>query len=300
MIDLLRGLVDKSLVVADPSTLELRYRLLETIRQYADERLADVDKDEKRQLLDAHAAFYQEYAETAAPRLKGPDQGAQIVRLEMEYPNLYAALVHLSTRGDRNEQALRLAVALRDFWHRVGPTSGEIPLLDGILEQSDPETSTFLAAAASLCKADLLRRVDLVASVRSGHEALKLARKCGDPKLLADALSFHSFTASWRGEYQEALSLANEAVTFARQCGDPVLIRESLDSLAAAVEEKDPLLAESLITESITLAERSGNWTGLFYAHDNLGLLLMNLDRLGERGSISIPHWRLPRKADPN
>ena len=245
---LLGGLVDKSLVVADASTLAFRYRLLETIRQYASERLADVDQDETNRLFDSHAEFYLAYAETAAPQLTGPDQGAQFVRLETEYPNLYGALGHFSERRDQREHSLRLAVALRHFWRRGGATSGEIPLLDGILEQSDPAVPDPLMAAALLCQAGLLRSIDLAASARSGNNALELARKCGDPRLIAEALCFHSFATLLHGETEEATAIANEAVAFARQCGDPVLIRVSLDVLARALSKKVTLVWRSVST----------------------------------------------------
>jgi predicted ATPase/class 3 adenylate cyclase len=279
---LLGGLVDKSLVVTDASTLAIRYRLLETIRQYSAERLADVDRDETHRLFDSHAEFFLAYAETAAPQLTQPDQGAQIVRLETEYPNLYAALEHLADTGYQREHALRLAVALRHFWHVVGATSGEMLLLEAILEQSDPETPTSLMAAGLLCKADLLRSVDLAASVQSGNEAVELARKCGDPKLLAETLSFHSFTTLLYGGAQEALLFANEAVSYARQCGDSVLIGTSLNCLANAVEDTDPPLAERLYLESITLAEQSSNWSAQWRSHNNLGYMLTTLERLSE------------------
>jgi predicted ATPase len=279
---LLGGLVDKSLVVADASTLAIRYRLLETIRQYAAERLTDVDQDETHRLFESHAHFYLSFAETAAPQLTGPDQGTLFARLETEYPNLFVALAHLSEVGDQREPALRLAVALRHFWHCGGATSGEIPLLDRILEQPDPEIPDPLMTAALLCQADLLRSIDLAASAQSADEALKVARRCGDPKLIADALSFRSYTSLWHGDTQDAVALANEAIAFGRECGDPVLLRSSLDSLARAVGESDPPLAERLYAESITLAERSGNWSGLLASHNNLGLLLINLERLNE------------------
>ena len=221
---LLGGLVDKSLVVADSSTFAIRYRLLETIRQYSTERLAEVGRDETQQLVDSHAEFYVAYAEAVAPHLTGAEQASHLARLATEYPNLHAALEHLSEKDDQREHALRLAVALRNFWHSVGTTSGELLLLEGILERSKPETATSLMAAGVLCKSDLLRSVDLAASLHSGNEALELARRCGDPKLLADALSFHSFTTMLYGNAQEGLALANEAVAFARQCGDAVLM----------------------------------------------------------------------------
>jgi predicted ATPase/DNA-binding SARP family transcriptional activator len=279
---LLGGLVDKSLVVTETLTLQIRYRLLETIRQYSAERLADANGDETRQLFDAHAEFYLGYAEAAAPQLAGPEQGAQIARIRIEYSNLYTALEHLSKRGGQRQSALRLAVALRHFWHLVGASNGEILLLDGILAKYDPEIPASLLAAGLLCKADLLRSIDLAASVHSGDEALDLARRCGDPRLLADVLSFHSITRLFFGDSQEALSLAKEAISFARRCDDPLLIGASLNCLANALEDSDPSLAERLYGESITLGDQLGNWSGLWRSHNNLGYLLMLFGRLSE------------------
>ncbi len=106
--------------------------------------------------------------------------------------------------------------------------------------------------------------------------------KCGDPKLLADTLSFHSYTTLLHGDAVEGLSLANEAVTFARECGDPILIGASLNCLAGAVEESDPPRAERLYRESIIHGEQSDNWDALWRSHNNLGYLLTRLGRLSE------------------
>jgi predicted ATPase/DNA-binding SARP family transcriptional activator len=279
---LLGELVDKSLVVTDASARAIRYRMLETIRQYSKERLAEVDRDEIRLLSESHAEFYLAFAENAALKPSGADPKVQIARLRAEYPNLYAALEHLSATSDRGIRALRLAVALRHYWHSNGASSGEALLLDRILEQHVPEVPASLMAAGLLCKADLLRSVDLPAAVHSGNEAVEFARKCADPKLLADTLSFHSYTTLLDGDFVEGLSLANEAITFARQSGDPVLTGASLNCLAGALEESDPPWAERLYTESIALGEQSGNWDALWRSHNNLGYLLTMLGRLDE------------------
>jgi len=280
---LLGGLVDKSLVVTDASTFAIRYRLLETIRQYSAERLADVDPEEIRRLFDAYADFYMKYAENAAPQLGGPDQAAQVARLGTEYPNLYSALEHLSKRSDQRDHALRLAVALRHYWHIAGASGGEILLLNEVSEQRDSAITDSLMAAGLLCKADLLRGVDLPASVHFGSEALKFARSCGDPNLLADALSFHSFSIVMLNGYsEEAVLLAQEAIGFARQCGDPVLTVAALNCLASALEGSDSSQAESFYAESIAVGERSGNWDGLWRSHNNLASLLLLLGRFSE------------------
>ena len=86
--DLLGSLVDKSLVVAEPAGSALRYRLLETIRQFAAERLAEVGDDQAAAVEAAHCAHYLSVAETAAPHLTGPGQGKWLTRLDANQANL--------------------------------------------------------------------------------------------------------------------------------------------------------------------------------------------------------------------
>ena len=121
MLDLLTRLVDQSLVVAEAQPDgTARYRLLETLRQYARQRLA-AGADAGRR-YDRHAAHYLALAEDAEPRTGGasdPDAHAQLARLEAEHDNLRAALRWWAARG-RAEPGLRLAGALRQFWYRGG------------------------------------------------------------------------------------------------------------------------------------------------------------------------------------
>ena len=90
VLDLLSALVARSLVVAeDAPSGERRYRLLETIRQYAEER---VDDAERAELRDRHADFYADFAETAAEGLRGPDQLRWLLEVESELENVRAAM----------------------------------------------------------------------------------------------------------------------------------------------------------------------------------------------------------------
>jgi predicted ATPase len=85
--------VDKSLVVAEPAGPYLRYRLLETIRQFAAGRLAEAG-DDRAAVAAAHCAHYLSVAETAAPHLTGPDQGSWLARLDADQANLRRAAEH--------------------------------------------------------------------------------------------------------------------------------------------------------------------------------------------------------------
>lgn len=113
-LDALGSLVDKSLVVATPSADgEMRYRLLETVSEYACERLDEAGR--RRATERAHLIHYRELARTTDPLLRGPGQLAAIERLEREYENLRTALRHAVAERDEQE-ALCLVLSLVWYW----------------------------------------------------------------------------------------------------------------------------------------------------------------------------------------
>ncbi|CAL9591954.1 hypothetical protein SUDANB145_05244 [Streptomyces sp. enrichment culture] len=115
-LDALGSLVDKSLVVAAPAGDggEMRYRLLETVAEYAGERL---DETGGRSAAErAHLTHYRELARTTDPLLRGRDQLAAIARLEREYENIRSALRHAVAERDEQE-ALCLVLSLTWYWH---------------------------------------------------------------------------------------------------------------------------------------------------------------------------------------
>ncbi|WP_328668733.1 AfsR/SARP family transcriptional regulator [Streptomyces sp. NBC_00328] len=115
-LDVLGSLVDKSLVVAAPSgeaDLEMRYRLLETVAEYARERL---DESGAREATErAHLTYYRELARTTDPLLRGPGQRAAIDVIEREYENLRTALRHAVAERDEQE-ALCMVLSLAWYW----------------------------------------------------------------------------------------------------------------------------------------------------------------------------------------
>jgi hypothetical protein len=118
VLDLLYGLTEKSLVVAwESEEGGVRYRMLESVRQYARDKLEESEDAEKLRLR--HATFFLALAEEAEPELWGPDQMVWLERLEREHDNLRAALSRLIERGEP-ELGVPLAGALRWFWHGQG------------------------------------------------------------------------------------------------------------------------------------------------------------------------------------
>ena len=114
VLDVLDHLVSRSMVVLEPGSPS-RYRMLETLRQYAIEELAA--SDEHEQASARHATFFRRFAETAEHDLRGRTQRAALLRLRAEHPNLRVALAWLSSEPSRIEEGLRLAGSLALFWH---------------------------------------------------------------------------------------------------------------------------------------------------------------------------------------
>src|SRR5206468_2091170 len=107
--DLLAQLVEKSLVIMDVESG--RYRLLETVRQYAHDRLDE--SEEGSEVHTRHLSFYVSFAETARPELVGPNQGAWLVRLDLERENLLAAHAWCDRVPSGGELGLRLVFAIK-------------------------------------------------------------------------------------------------------------------------------------------------------------------------------------------
>ncbi|GAA4081806.1 BTAD domain-containing putative transcriptional regulator [Actinomadura miaoliensis] len=158
VLDVIASLVEKSLVMADGAA-QVRYRLLETVRVYAAERLAEAGEGDR--VRDAHAAHFVELAERAEPELRGHDQLPWIARLITEHDNCTAALRHVvETRDVRT--GLRLVAALTWFWFvrdmemEVGGWSVAIRDMAGGAVPSDLReeyaTCSFLAALVSELK----------------------------------------------------------------------------------------------------------------------------------------------------
>ena len=115
VLDLSAALVDRSLVLAETGQPGGRFRMLETLRQYATERAEEAGETE--QLAAAHARYYADLAETGQTRLRGPEQGRWLQLLRQERHNMDAALLWTQRQRDDDDLGLRLVAALGWFWY---------------------------------------------------------------------------------------------------------------------------------------------------------------------------------------
>src|SRR6185437_960290 len=146
VLDLLAGLVNKSLVQLEEGRTGPRYRLLETVRQYGREKL--VAAEEEMVVQDRHLNWYVTLVGQAARRIGGPEREVWLAWLMTEMENLRAALSWGSREQGRQEAGLRLAAALEDFWYMQGYAGEGRRWLEGLLERGGRAIPPALRARA--------------------------------------------------------------------------------------------------------------------------------------------------------
>jgi predicted ATPase/class 3 adenylate cyclase len=269
---LLGSLVDKSLVVAEPTGPALRYRLLETIRQFAAERLAETSDDQAATGRAAHCAHYLSVAETAAPHLTGPEQGKWLARLDADQANLRRAAEHAARDPDGTEQVLRFGVALRRYWMARSREEEAFALLVPVLDQPEARADPELFATALATAALAAGFVDIAAARRLGEQAVKLARRLGTDQLLIESLAALSTVYYHAGEPERGLPPGREAIERARRLGNDVLLGESLTDYLLCEVLINPVHAGPLFTEAIACTQRSGDQLFAYHLHNHTGI----------------------------
>ena len=211
-LDTLESLVDKSLVRIREGD---RFWMLETIREYAAERLED--SGEAEMLQRRHAEHFLELGEQAELNTR-VYSGEWIERLQQEHDNLRAALDRLGASGE-HELVLQLSGALADFWHQGGHVAEGKHRLERALQGHERPTA---ARARALTGAAFMAygSGDAVAARSIGEQALELHRGFGDPRGAALDLNVLTVTSIEEGDFEQAQQLAEESLALFRQAGD--------------------------------------------------------------------------------
>jgi len=265
VLSLLSRLVDKSLVVADvpPGTgEEVRYRMLEPIRQYGRERLeAGGEADAVRR---RHASWCFGLAREVEPWLRGAHQEAWLWRLEREYGNLRAALRWAQESGEA-ELGLWFGGAMAEFWYMNGHLGEARRWLEAALANRGDAPPT-PARVRALARAAWLawEGGDYERSEALGRESLAVSRGLGDDAGAAGALTTLGWAALSGGDLGRALARAREAEGLAQGMGDAGGVARALlvEGLVANVRS-DHERALALHERSLALARASGDGVGL-------------------------------------
>ncbi|HXZ64920.1 MAG TPA: adenylate/guanylate cyclase domain-containing protein [Streptosporangiaceae bacterium] len=269
VVELLGSLVNKSLVGTEPSASGLRYRLLETIRQFAADRLVEAGDAETVAVSSAHCAHFVALAETAEQHLSGPEQGSWFSRLDGERANLWRAAEWAASAPGDTGQVLRLAAALRRFWTSRSGGTAILELLGPVLARPDARSDLSLFVGAATTVADATRTVSVPDGLRFGAELIELARQVGEPRLLVDALGTYCGLCYFAGEPELGLPSGAEAVEVARRAQDDVLLGASLVGYLMCLDLTDPSAAAGLYAEGIACTQRSGDRLMEYLLHNN-------------------------------
>jgi predicted ATPase/DNA-binding SARP family transcriptional activator len=298
VVDGVASLVDKNLLRQGEGTDgEPRFTMLETIREYARDCLAQ--SGEAEAIWQHHARFFLSLAEQAEPQLHGRDQVAWVERLETEHDNLRTAVEWALAREEASV-GLRLAASLGFFWAMRGYiTEGRARLVGLLALAGEGGTAararaligagrlatiqSDLGAARSLLAESLAlgqvlgdkwiiavslldlgnvdsQQGDYTAARSRWEGGLALGRELDDRWLIAVSLYGLGRVLSNQGDYGTTRSLCEESLTLGRELGDRMIIGWSLFSLAAiAIQQNDPDAGRSLAAEGLALARELGD-----------------------------------------
>jgi len=255
VLDLLGSLVDKSLVVAEEHGPAVRYRLLETVRQYALERLAD--SGEADAVRDRHRDAYLALAERAAPDLETARQRDWLNTLHAEAANFAAAIERATTTDP--ERALRLCTALTHLWRAHARYAEADAAFGRALDAADAMPSVW-RARASWGRAFLaIYAGDLAAGEVHARVALELAETVGDDATIARALTAIGIRELYAAP-ATARSGLERAIEHARRAGDEWALVEATGQLASSYLFQGQHAPALRITAEIAeLTERIGH-----------------------------------------
>jgi len=307
-LDRISSLVSKSLVVADTiGRAQARYRLLETIREYALGKLDEAG--ETRRLRDCHLDLFLARAEEAAPKLGEAYQQLWLNWLESEHDNLRTALAW-SLESARIEEGLRIASALVRFWEIRGFVQEGLGWFERLFAQTDDGIPPVVRVNALVFASFLAMRGNAPATMAYGREAVELAEVLGgeDKRLLAFALAGLASGARATGDYQTAFTIGEQALQHLRvspttsfylgmallsqgvnaiQLGSYDTARERLDeSLVLARKDGDAFRIAHTFNALGDLSRLEQNYVEAASAYENGVALLRELGALPDLASI--------------
>jgi predicted ATPase len=286
VLDEVASLVDKSLLNREEQIEggEPRFVMLETIHEYARERL--VESGEAQEIGERHARFFLDLAEKAEPELNGDEQEFWLGRLEDEYDNIRAALRWAPEHAP--ELGLRLAGALWLFWEIRGYLSETRHMLSELLSQ--PRT-----LAHTIERAKALHTAGNLADTQGVHEAaldyynesLAIYRELGDRRGAARPLNGLGLVAWSQGDFVSARSFLEESLAIKRELTNPSSISIALNNLGlVAHAQGDYTTARAYLEESLTIDRKLKDKDAIATSLVNLGAVAIDDGRYEEASPL--------------
>jgi predicted ATPase/DNA-binding SARP family transcriptional activator len=246
--DLVNALVTRSLAVCEEHGDAIRYRMLESVREFAAEKLEA--SGERTDVQRRHAAYFLALAETAESKLSGQEQILWLERLDTERANLHAALEWVEAKENENikangaESALRMAASLCPYWISRGYLNEGRAHLEEILRREDARGNTPVRARALNGAGSLAwRQGDNRAARAYYEESLAIMRELGDRRGSAASLNHLGIVAYLEGDYTGCTTYYEASLTIMRELGDRGGISNSLGNLALAANARGDFAA---------------------------------------------------------
>jgi predicted ATPase/transcriptional regulator with XRE-family HTH domain len=296
--DVLTALVDKHLLRETRNPEELRYGMLEMIREYAAEKLwasgetiPEGGANERETTEFAHTLYCIDFAEKAASLINGADGAIWINRLEREHDNIREALGYLldggSTDSESTTLALRLSAAIGPFWRSRGYFSEGRDWLSRALagaesvqwDPADRESKSLRAQVLNSAGWLAWSQGDLTSARRYFGAGLALYREVGDRQGIALLLNGLAQLALDRLNYDEAIAAFQEALEIARQMGDKSMMARTLNNLGNVYRNMtDYSAALVYYEESLGLYRAMQDSVTMVTPLSNLGLVSTDLE----------------------
>ena len=280
ILDVLTRLVNKSLVVAERhADMDARYHLLETIREYAWEKL--VETGTMQQARDRHLAYFVRLAEEAEPELLRSNQLMWLRRLDTEFDNIRVALAWSDENSSSDqaehyaEMGLRLGSAIWRFALRYGYAGELASRLSGLLAQPGASSHTSararaLSAVSTLC----VWHAELVRAGVLADECLHIYQELGDLQGVAYGLYLLGTVANFQNLAPEPLF--QESLALSRSHADSAQISQVLVLFGSHLQNTEPDRAQAYLEEALALSRDRGDVITMAGALDSLGLLALH------------------------
>jgi predicted ATPase len=272
VLDKIESLVDQSLVQVELFLDAPRFRMLETIREYAMTKLTKKGNDEV--LKRKHAEFYLALAEEASPHLRGTDASIWSERLEVDLPNIRKALEWSLLEEENLPVGLEMAGALGWFWEVRGYIDEGLRWLTTFLSRTTQHRT--MARARALFHAGRLSlfRDDYSVTEPFYQESLEIYKELGDKAGVARALMGVGSVASHKRRYATAHALYEESLELRRELGDKGDIAHSLDNLGGMAKFSGNYVeARLMLEQSLSLRLQLGVKRDIGMSHVRLGRL---------------------------
>ena len=293
VLDILGSLVDKSLVQGETSSGNSRFRLLETIRRYVADKLSELGQPEEDSTRLSHAQVFLALAEEAGPHLSRSERARWFDRVKLDIDNLRAAMAYFTSDQATIGEALRIGVALRDFWF-YGFLSQGIEAIEATLPDSNDGALPGLRSSAILSVAYLhFEQGDYAVAQSQFEDVMNTGQSIDDSSLTAEALGGLGLLALRHGDIEEALELTQKSVALAEASGNQYVMadafshrgavklvsgdssdREDFDKALAGFRAVDNRFGIARVLQSLAIRElKEGNLIGArAYVNESLNL----------------------------